>query len=104
MFGPAEMGLTLEQAGQVYEKLTPTEKKYFELWTKWKSMDIPPWRLLNKKYVTRDMILMIDQFDTMYNEREKHKQHKEEVAKSANAFMGFAQQGNTRSNKTKAVL
>jgi|GEM_PF-4469814 len=68
-------------------------------------MDILPWRFLNKKYVTRDLVLMIDQFETMYNEREQLKEHKKQVKESANAFMGFAPntQGN-RSNKVRSVL
>lgn len=85
------------------DKLTATERKYYEAWTHWKRFKVQPWRFLNKKVITRDMVLMLDQFDSMFNERRKIKEHKDQIAKDQMQFRPFQQQ-QQRSNKTQSVL
>lgn len=84
-------------------KISPTERRYYDSWAKWHRFKILPWDFLNKKRVTRDMILALEQLDSMFNERLRIKEHKDQIAKDQMQFRPFQQQ-QQRSNKTQSVL
>lgn len=100
--------MTGEQYVDLYSyKLTPTERKYYDMWAKWKRFKVPPWRFFNAKKMTRDTIQALEQIDNMYNERTRIKEHKDKVAADQMAFRPFQNnqpQQNSRSNKVQSVL
>lgn len=106
VYGLEEVGLTDQQLLDLYNRLTPTERKYYECWTYWKRFKIQPWRYLNQKIITRDLVLMLSQIDGMYHERMQKKQMKDRVMQDQAAFRPFQQQqqGSGRSNKVQSVL
>lgn len=109
VFGTDEFNLTDQQFVDLYQnKLTPTERKYFDAWSKWHRFKIQPWRFLNQKIITRDLLLAIEQIDNHYKHRMAIKEHKDKVAKDQASFRPFQQatrqQQNSRSNKTQSVL
>lgn len=91
-------------------KLTHTERRYYDAWSAWRTFKkaLQPWRFLNSKIVKRDHILMIEQFESMYNSRMAAKQQKEQIQREKDNFRPFATQaqgqGGQRANRAKSVL
>lgn len=90
VFGTEEFNMSDQDFADLYlNKLTPTERKYYDCWTKWKRFKIPPWRFLNQKKVTREMYLTLEQIDNMYHNRLKIKEHKDQITKDQANFRPF---------------
>ena len=107
VFGREEFDMTIQDANDLYQnKITPTERKYFDCWSKWKRYKIPPWRFLNQRKVTRDMYLALDQIEDMYNERVKVKEHKDKIAADQMQFRPFDPHHQTqqRPRRVQSVL
>jgi hypothetical protein len=103
VFGTDEFNISDRDFVDLYQlKLTPTERKYFDAWSKWHRFKIQPWRFLNQKVITRDLLLAIEQIDNMYKHRTAIKEHKDKMAKDQMSFRPFQNQG--RTNKTQSVL
>jgi hypothetical protein len=108
VFGLEENNITGQELYNLYDRgLTPTERKYYDCWVKWRSYrkTLPPWRFFNTRgIVKRDHLLMIDQFEAQYEQRMEIKKHKDRVAADQMQFRPFQQQTNNRSNKVQSVL
>jgi len=103
VFGLDEFGMTGEEYVELYlYKLTPSERKYYDMWSKWKRFQISPSQFLNTKTLTRDMIKALEDIDSMYHERTKIKESKDQMDKAQMQFRPMQQ--TTRANKTKSVL
>jgi hypothetical protein len=105
VFGTDEFNISDREFVDLYQtKLTPTERKYFDAWSKWHRFKIQPWRFLNQKIITRDLLLAIEQIDNLYKHRMAIKEHKDKIAKEQGAFRPFQASQQQRSNKAKSVL
>lgn len=99
-----------EQLLDLYNnKLNPTERKYYEAWTYWKRFKVQPWRFLNKRVVTRDMLLALSQIDGIYHTRMQVKEKKDKTQEQQNTFRPLAAQQSLqitsqRANRTISVL
>lgn len=88
------------------DKLTPTERKYYECWIYWKRFKVQPWRFLNKKIITRDLLLALNHIDMMYHavmeQKNLRDKNKEQQEKSFNAYTNT--QHLNRSSNVQSVL
>lgn len=64
---------------EVWNSMTLTEKQYYESWSTWRTFKrtVPPWRYFGVKEITRDHILLIQQFERMYLQRRAKKRDME---------------------------
>lgn len=103
VFGLAEFEMTEQEYVELYMyKLTPSERKYYDMWSKWKRFQISPIQFLNTKTLTRDMIQALEDIDSMYHERTRIKTAKDQMDKAQMEFRPIQQ--SQRANKTKSVL
>ena len=87
-------------------KLTHTERRYYDAWSRWRTFKktLPPWEFFGTKEIMRDHILLIEQFEAMFNERMRKKEEKERLKSEKNNFERQQFQQPARNTRVKSVL